>query len=44
MADMNRAHQLGYQTYYNERGEKGPRLDAIPEQVEEYKLLAGDPA
>ena len=41
-ADYNRARELGHHMYYNEKGEEGPRLDDIPEQLEEYKPLSTD--
>ena len=41
-ADRVRARDLGLKIYYNEKGERGPRLDLIPEQLDTYHLLTGD--
>ena len=40
--DQGHARDLGLGIYYNEKGERGPRLDLIPEQLETYQLLTGD--
>ena len=46
--DLKTARDMGLDFYYNERGERGPRLDPVPEQTENYTMFppeeAGNPS
>lgn len=40
--DLDKARDMGLDFWYNERGERGPRLDLVPETTEDYRMLPAD--